>query len=110
MKTKSLKLKKNDIISVIAGKDKGKTGKVLKILPERNRAIVENINLMTRHLRPRKSGEKGQKIKTPASINLSNLQLLCPKCNKATRVGYRIFEENNKKKKTRFCKKCKQNI
>lgn len=114
-----MKIKKNDKIKVIAGKDKSKTGKVLQVFPKLKTASVEGVNLLIKHLRPQKKGEKGQRIEFPAPFNLSNMMLMCPKCKKSTRVEYKILENkkdkevNNKKekkKKVRICKKCKEII
>ncbi len=105
-----MKIKKGDKVKILTGKDKGKTGKVLQVFPSYNRASVEGLNLMIKHMRPRRQGEKGQRIEFPAPIHISNLMLICPKCNKATRVGYRYIEEKvgkkTKKRKQRVCKKC----
>ncbi|MEK7203139.1 MAG: 50S ribosomal protein L24 [Patescibacteria group bacterium] len=107
-------IKKNDKVKVLAGKDKGKTGKVLQIFVEKNRASVEGLNLLIKHMRPRKQGEKGQRIEFPAPMNLSNLILVCPKCDKLTRVGHKNIEvvknELKIKQKIRLCKKCQQQI
>ncbi|MFH1232496.1 MAG: 50S ribosomal protein L24 [Patescibacteria group bacterium] len=107
-------IKKGDKVKILAGKDKGKIGKVLQIFPERNRASVEGLNLLIKHMRPSKQGEKGQRIEFPAPINLSNLILVCPKCNKLTRASYKNIEvaKNEQKimQKIRMCKKCQQPI
>lgn len=100
-----MKLKKGDKVKVLAGKDRGKTGVVLQVLTDKNRASVEGINLLVKNIKPRKSGEKGQRIKFPAPLQLSNLALICSKCGQATRVGYKFLEN---KKKVRVCKKCKE--
>lgn len=107
-----MKLKAGDRVKVIAGKDKGKKGKILQILADRNRASVEGINLAIKYLKPRKQGEKGQKIEFPAPIIISNLMLLCPKCNKAVRISYKFLEKAGAKKvnKVRICSKCKELI
>lgn len=117
-----MKIKKGDKVKILAGKDKGKIGKVLQVFASRERASVEGLNLLIKHMRPRKEGEKGQRIEFPAPMNISNLILVCPKCNKPTRVGYdyiqvasaaNINAEKNlkkKKKKIRVCQKCKQSI
>lgn len=106
-----MNIKKNDKVKILAGKDKGKTGKVLQVFPSANKASVEGLNLLIKHLRPRRQGEKGQRIEFPAPMNASNMMLVCPKCGKAARVGYKYVEitagENKKKKKkARICKKC----
>jgi large subunit ribosomal protein L24 len=108
-----MKIKKNDNVMILAGKDKGKTGKVLQVFPEKQRASIEGLNLLIKHLRPRREGEKGQRIEFPSPLNMSNVMLVCTKCGKPTRVSYKISEvagSNGKKTKVRVCKKCKQVI
>ena len=116
-----MKIKKGDKVKILTGKDKGKTGKVLQIFSARNRVSVEGLNLLIKHLRPRKQGETGQRIEFPAALDLSNIILICPNCSKPTRVGYKYLEIvkqvslgaeeiKKKKKKVRVCKKCKQAI
>ncbi len=102
-----MKIKKGDKVKIIAGKDKGKGGKVLQVMPEKNKVVVEGLNLLIKHVKPRRAGEKGQRIQFPAPLDISNIMLVCPKCNKQTRVGYKILEN---KKKVRLCKKCKEII
>jgi len=87
---------------IISGKDKGRKGKVIESLPKESRVVVENINLRKKHSRAKKSGEKGQIVELPMPLNASSVKVLCPKCGKAVRVGYRI----EGKKKHRICKKC----
>ena len=105
-----MKIKKNDKVKILAGKDKGKEGKVLQIFAADNKASIEGLNLLIKHLRPRKQGEKGQRIEFPAPLSITNLALLCPSCGKATRIGYKFVEETvgdkKTKKKVRICKKC----
>ncbi|MDP2709241.1 MAG: 50S ribosomal protein L24 [bacterium] len=109
-----MKIKKGDKIKILSGKDKGKSGKVLQIFSSTNRASVEGLNLLVKHMRPKKQGEKGQRIEFPAPLNLSNVILVCPKCDRPTRVAYTYSEvvknEIKRKKKARICKKCKQAI
>lgn len=101
-----MKIKKGDTILVISGKDRGKTGKVVKAFPEEGKIIVENINLRKKHVRPKKEGEKGQVIEKPGPLNASNVKIICVKCGKASRLGYKIVEG----RKYRICKKCSQEI
>ena len=101
-----MKIKKDDIVLIISGKDKGKKGKVIKILPSEDRVTVEGINLRKKRIRARREGEKGQTIEIAAPINVSNVKLICSKCKQPTRVGYRIIE----KSKHRICKKCNQEL
>lgn len=103
-----MNIKKGDKVKILIGKDKGKTGKVLQVFPVRERVSVEGINLLIKHLRPRRQGETGQRIEFPAPLNASNLMLVCSKCGKPTRVGSKItVSPDGKKKKFRVCKKCK---
>ena len=101
-----MKVKKGDLVLITAGKDKGRTGKIVKALPKDLKVLVEGINLKKKHVRPRREGEKGQVVEIPAALNVSNIKMICPKCGKATRVGYTI----EKNIKNRVCKKCKQAI
>ncbi len=109
-----MKIKKGDKVKILAGKDKGKEGKVMQVFVDKEKVSVEGLNLSIKHLRPRRQGEKGQRIEFPAPLDMSNLLLVCPKCGKATRVGFKITEEvvGDKKvsKKERICKKCDKNI
>lgn len=109
-----MNIKKNDKVKILAGKDKGKTGKVLQVFPSLNKASIEGLNLLIKHMRARRRGEKGQRIEFPAPMNISNTMLVCPKCDKPARVEYKYVEitvnGKNKKKKVRICKKCKGTI
>lgn len=102
----AMKIKKGDTVVVISGKWRGKTGKVLKVFPKAMKAIVEGVNLVKKHQRPRREGEKGQIIEVSAPIFISKIKLICPHCKKAARVGFK----EEKGKKVRFCKKCKKAI
>ena len=101
-----MKLKKGDNVLIIAGKDKGRTAKIIKSLPKDLKVLVDGINLKKKHVRPKREGEKGQVVDIPAPMDVSNVKMICPKCGKATRVGYKIEKEN----KQRICKKCLQAI
>lgn len=101
-----MKIRKGDTVLIISGKDRGRKGKVIETFPKRSRVIIEGINLRKKHVRPKRSGEKGQIVERPAPINVSNIKLICSKCGKATRVGYKT----EGKKKYRICKKCKGEI
>ncbi len=101
-----MKLKKGDTVLIISGKDRGKKAKVLDIWPKDMRAVVEGVNLRKKHVKPKKSGEKGQIVQLPGGVDISNIKLICSKCGKATRVGYKISTKN----KFRVCKKCGQEI
>ena len=100
-----MKIKKGDTVLVISGKWKGKTGKVLKAFPKENKILVEGVNIVKKHLRRRRAEEKGQIVELPKPIYISKVKLICPLCQKATRVGYKIKKEG-KRKKVRICKKC----
>ena len=101
-----LNVKRDDTVVVISGKDKGKQGKVMAADPAKGRIIVQNANMIVRHTKPRKQGEEGGRINKEGSINVSKVMLVCPKCNKATRVGHAYDGD----KKVRVCKKCGKNI
>lgn len=109
-----MKIKRNDKVKILAGKDKGKEGKVMQVFTEKGKASIEGLNLSIKHLRARRQGEKGQRIEFPAPVDVSNLLLICPKCGKGTRVAFKTTEETvgEKKvaKKARFCKKCGKSI
>ena len=97
-----MKIRKDDKVVVLSGRDKGKEGKVLSADPKNGKVIVEGVLVASRHQKPRKQGEEGGIVKREAAIYASKVQVVCPKCSKATRVSYKI--ENGKK--TRVCKKC----
>lgn len=101
-----MKIKKGDTVFITSGKDRGKTGKVLDVSLKGKRLMVESVNLRKKHAKPKRQGEKGQVIEIPAAIFIASVKLVCPKCGKPTRVGYKIIEN----KKYRICKKCKQEI
>lgn len=101
-----MKIRKGDQVKILSGKDLGKTGKVLSVINEKDKVVVENINIHRKNVRPKRQGEKGQIVEMPTPIHISNVALICTKCGKSTRVGFR-FEEA---KKIRYCKKCKKVI
>jgi len=101
-------IKKGDVILVLSGKDRAKTGKVLSISSKKHKAIVEGLNIAKKHLRPSRAHPQGGIIKFPAPIDLSNLKIICPRCNKATRIAFK--KSNKKTAKMRICKKCKEAI
>jgi large subunit ribosomal protein L24 len=105
MAVTKLHVKKDDLVMIVAGKDKGKSGKVLRVLPEKERVVVENLNLIKRHTRPSQTNNEGGIIEKEAPIAISNVQLLCPGCSKPARTGIKILEDGNK---ARFCKKCNE--
>lgn len=97
-----LNIKNGDTVVVIAGKDKGKTGKVLQVVAIANRAVVEGVNIVTIHRKPRSQKDAGGIFKRPAPVQISNLMVVCPNCGKATRVGRKVVDGKN----ARVCKKC----
>ena len=97
-----MKIKKDDKVIVLSGKDKGKTGKVLVADPKSLKVIVEGVNVATKHQKAQKKGQDGGLIKIETPIYVSKVQLVCPKCGKGTRVAHKIADG----KKTRVCKKC----
>ena len=96
-------IKKNDNVMVTKGKEKGKSGKVLRILPEKQKAIVEKLNFIKRHSRPNQQMRQGGIIEKEAPLPIANLMILCPKCNKPVRVGKKRLEDGIK---VRVCNKC----
>lgn len=103
-----MKIKTGDTVKIIAGKDRGKTGKVLQVFPELDRVSVEGINLATKHLRRRSATEKGQKIQFPAPLHVSNVMLVDQKTGKPTRVGYTYVTKGEKRAKVRVSKSTKE--
>lgn len=113
-----MKIKSGDTIKVLAGKDKGKTAKVLQVFAKKNKVSVEGVNLLIKHMRSNKRGEKGQRVQFSSPMSVSNLILVCGKCKKTTRVGCKMIDgkaegEDGKKSKSskiRVCKKCGEKI
>ena len=101
-----MKIRKGDTILITAGKDRGRKAKVITVFPQRKKIVAEGINLRKKHIKPKKSGGKGQVVELPGQFDASNARIICPKCGKPVRVGYKI----EKKRKYRFCKKCGQEI
>lgn len=97
-----MKIKKGDNVKMLIGKDRGKSGKVLYVFPKEGRVVVEGLNKIKKHLKARKQGQKGQIIEKERAVNISNVQLICTKCGKPTRIGHRIEGD----RKVRVCKKC----
>ncbi len=112
-----MKIKKNDIVQIIQGKDAGKKGKVLRAMPKINKIVVEGLNLVVKHVRPRREGEKGQRVKMAMPLDASNAMLICPRCKKKIRVGYKTLTDGPRTtsplakskvggRKQRLCRKC----
>lgn len=101
-----MKIKKNDKVKVLTGKDKGAEGTVIRSLPAQQRVVVEKVNMVTKAMRPTQANPQGGLSHVEAPIHVSNVALVCPKCNKATRVGVKRVDG----KKIRVCKKCGADI
>ena len=101
-----MKIRKGDNVQVLSGNDKGKTGEVLEVIPGTQKIIVKGINVRKKHVKPRKQGEEGGIIPVECAIHASKVNVVCPKCGKATRIGYSI----EKDQKVRVCKKCNTKI
>ncbi len=99
-----LSVRKNDEVQVIAGRDRGKRGRVLRVLPDKGRVVVEGVNVIKRHTKPNPQKQiKGGVVEREAPLHASNVQILCPECSKATRIGRRILGDG---RKVRICRKC----
>ena len=112
---KTYRIRKDDKVMVITGKDAGKIGKVLKVLPKKDRVLVEKVNVAKRHMRPNpyaqqptQANPQGGLTHVEAPIHVSNVMVVCSACAKPTKVGYKYIESEGKQKKVRFCKKCNE--
>jgi large subunit ribosomal protein L24 len=102
----NLAIKKGDMVQIIAGREKGKTGKVLRVIRDSGRVVVEKLNLLKRHTKPTQKNPQGGILEKEGTLSYSNVLLLCPKCNKGVRVSRKVEGE----KKLRVCKKCNGTI
>jgi large subunit ribosomal protein L24 len=102
-----MNIRKNDSVMVIAGRERGKTGKVLRVIPEKSRALVERMNLVKRHTRPRGAQQPGGIVEKEASIHISNLMVMCDKCNAPVRFGHKVLADGEK---VRVCRRCGEPI
>jgi large subunit ribosomal protein L24 len=102
-----VRIHRGDQVEAVSGREIGKRGKVLKVFPSRNRAVVEGLNLVKRHTRPTQANQQGGIIEKEASIHMSNLMLVCSKCNQRTRVGHKQLEDG---RKVRICRRCGEEI
>jgi len=100
-----LSVKKEDTVLVITGKNKGKRGRVISVLPAKQKLIVEGVNVKKKHMKPNKQYQQGGIIEKESPVTLSNIMLVCPKCDAPTRIGNRELEDG---RKLRVCKKCKE--
>ncbi len=108
---KKLHVKKNDNVLILSGKDRGKKGKVLEVSPEEGKVIVEGRNMVTKHVKPRKMGDPGGIVKAEGAMYASKVQVICPSCNKPTRVAHkRVAGENGKNRSIRVCKRCGETL
>ncbi len=98
-----MKVVKNDTVMVISGNYRGKKGKVLKVFPKTNRVIVEGVNMMKKHTKPSQKNQQGGIVHKEAPIHVSNVMVMCPKCNRMSRLGHKVLED---KKKVRICRNC----
>ncbi|PIY96349.1 MAG: 50S ribosomal protein L24 [Candidatus Kerfeldbacteria bacterium CG_4_10_14_0_8_um_filter_42_10] len=101
-----MELRKGDQVKIVLGKDRGKKGKIIQIFPEKNLIVIEGLNLRVKHARPKKEGQKGERVQFSAPMDASNALLVCPRCGKPTRIGHKNIEN----KKSRMCRKCKEVI
>lgn len=102
-----MKIKKNDLVKIMTGKDRGKSGKILNVFLKERKVVVEGINLAKKHKKPKRSNEKGQTVEIARPMDVSKIRLICPRCGQPARVGYKMAENGNK---FRICKKCEQEI
>ena len=97
-----MRIKKGDTVLVLSGNDKDKKGEVLEVMPKDSKVVVKGVNVRKKHIKPRKQGEEGGIIPVECAINSSKVNVVCPKCGKATRIEYKVEDG----KKVRICKKC----
>ena len=105
-----MKLKKGDQVLVICGKDHGKRGTIEKVLTKENHLIISGINLAKHHLKPSRKNPRGGIMEKPLPIDVSNVIIICPRCSRPTRLGYKITENKDKRIKERICKKCRESV
>ena len=98
-----MEIRKNDSVMVVTGKERGKTGKVLRVIPDKDAIIIERINLVKRHSKPRGPQQPGGIVEKEASIHVSNLMIMCDKCNAPVRIGKKTLSDG---KKIRICRRC----
>ncbi len=98
-----MKIRKGDTVKVLSGNDKGKTGEVLEVIPKTQKIVVKGVNVRKKHTKPRKQGEEGGILSIECAIHSAKVNVVCPKCGKATKIGYEIGKDGEK---VRICKKC----
>jgi large subunit ribosomal protein L24 len=104
---KSLHVKKGDTVVILSGDDRGKKGKVLEVSPKEGKVIVEGLNMVKKHVKPRKMGDQGGIVEAESAIYASKVQIVCPACKKATRVAHKVLEDGTK---VRICKHCGEEL
>ena len=102
-----LHVKKDDTVLILSGDDRGKTGKVLAVSPKEGKVIVEGLNMVKKHVKPRKMGDQGGIVEAESAIYASKVQIVCPACKKATRVAHKVLEDGTK---VRICKHCGEEL
>ena len=100
-----MQIRKNDSVIVIGGKERGKTGKVLRVIPDKDAVVIERLNMVKRHTKPRGPQQPGGIVEKEAAIHASNIMILCDKCNAPVRVGHKTLADG---KKTRICRRCNE--
>ena len=100
-------IKKNDTVLVVTGKEKGKKGRVLSVMPSKDELLIERVNIIKKHMKPNKKYAQGGIIEKESPLHISNVMLMCPRCSKPARISNMVFEDG---KKSRVCKKCKEAI
>ena len=107
----TMHIKKNDTVVVLSGDDKGKKGKVLEVSPKEGKVIVERINLVKKHVKPRKMGDPGGIIEAEGAMYASKVQVVCPSCGKPTRIAHKkVKDESGKERTVRTCKRCGESL
>jgi large subunit ribosomal protein L24 len=107
MASAKYKIKKNDTVMVVTGRDRGKTGKVMRVLPERGRVVIERLNIVKRHSKPRGAQSPGGIVEKEAPIDISNVMIFCDRCNAPVRVGIKAADDGSK---SRVCRRCGETI
>lgn len=102
-----LDIKKNDMVLIVTGKEKGKKGRVLSVMPSKDELLIERVNIIKKHMKPSKKYTQGGIIEKESPLHRSNVMLICPRCSKPARIASMIFDDG---KKSRVCKKCKETI
>ena len=106
-----MSIKKDDLVIVLSGKDKGKQGKVLAVSPKEGKVIVEGINMIKKHVKPRQAGQQGGIVEAEGAMYACKVQVICPACKKPTRIGHKkVTNEAGKSRSVRICKECGEEI